>query len=254
LISSQAELPGKAVRAARAAFLLAAMAAAVPVSAQSLQCHLPTQIARPHVEGPTSAEPRRIMGIAGYTLAVIWVPQACRSSRLLDPAMACSAANVFGFVLHGLWPDGEGGSWPQYCAPSRQLDEEVVRQNLCVTPSAQLLQHEYAKHGTCTGLAPRRFFARSAALFARLRFPDMAALSRRRGLTAGQFAIAFAAANRGMRADMLRLNLGPAGELEEVWLCLDRGLRLRTCPSNQAGPGQSTAISIAPPRPTRSRR
>ena len=67
---------------------------------------------------------------------------------------------------------------------------------MCATPSAQLIQHEWAKHGTCTGLNPADYFGKSGGLYARLRYPDMNALSRG-PLTVGQFTAAFAAANPG---------------------------------------------------------
>jgi len=93
--------------------------------------------------------------------------------------MQCGG-NRFGIRLHGLWPDGEGKDWPQYCAATDIVPRQVIAANLCSTPSAQLLQHEWAKHGTCMpGETPASFFRRSTGMYARLRYPDMNALSRR---------------------------------------------------------------------------
>jgi len=230
--------------------VLVALALALPAaaSAQARQCSVPARIAMPRPEGPTPREPRRTMPIASYTLALIWAPEACRSrSGNIDVGFACGGANRFGFVLHGLWPDGAGGSWPQYCRPAPVLPEALIRRYLCTTPSAQLLQHEYAKHGTCMGVPPAAYFARASRLQARLRYPDMRALAARRDLTARQFAAAFARANPGLRPDMIRLSVNRRGWLEEVWLCLDTRFAWRACPATQGGTPPARRIRIQPP-------
>jgi ribonuclease T2 len=132
-------------------------------------------------------------------------------------------------VLHGLWPDGEGKSWPQWCAPAPVLPSRTIAAHYCATPSAQLLQHEWAKHGTCiAGATPESYFGQSNRLFHALRFPDMATLARP-GLTEGAFAQAFAAGNPGLDAEDIRLNLDKEGWLQEVWLCLDTAFRPMRC-------------------------
>lgn len=221
------------------AFLTPALA-----SAQAYQCAIPTRITPPHADLPTADQPRRVVPIGGYTLAITWAPQYCHEhARDAAARFQCGAGNRFGFTLHGLWPDGTGPQWPQYCAATRLLPPAVIRRHLCATPSAQLLQHEWAKHGTCMGGTPAAYFARSNALYGRLRYPDMDALSRRR-LTAGQFAAALARANPGLSADMMRITANKSGWLDEVWLCLDRRFRYQRCPSHQGGLAPSAPLRI----------
>jgi ribonuclease T2 len=230
---------------------LALLAFALPgaAHAQALQCRVPAAVPRPVLEGPTEREPSRIVPVGGYTLAVTWSPETCRlHGRDPDNRFQCGGGNRFGFTLHGLWPDGEGAQWPQYCRAAPLLSVRTIRRNLCATPSAQLLQHEYVKHGTCMGLTPDAYFARSRPLYAALHYPDMRALAARPALTAGDFTAAFARANRGMRADMLRLNVNRQGRLEEVWICHDRNLRRATCPAHQGGAAPGTRIAITPQR------
>lgn len=225
---------------------LATAASLLPVaaSAQAYRCVVPHELPRPRADGPTQREPRRVVPIGGYTLALSWTPQHCRERADPDEAFQCGGGNRFGFTLHGLWPDGEGRTWPQYCRPAPLLGARLIRRNLCMTPSVQLLQHEYAKHGTCMGIGPSRYFARAAALHARLRYPDMAALSRRPGLTVGQFAAAFARANRGVTAGMMRVTTDRAGWLDEVWLCLDKRFAFTACPAHQRGASPTTPLKI----------
>jgi ribonuclease T2 len=233
----------------RLAVTILALALPAAVRAQALQCALPDSIASPHAEGPSQREPRRLLPIGGYTLALIWAPEACHNrSDNIDSAFACGRGNRFGFTLHGLWPDGEGRDWPQYCGAAPILSEPLIRRHLCATPSAQLLQHEYAKHGTCMGVPPAAYFARSTGLYARLRYPDMRALAGRRDLTARQFATAFARANPGLSADTIRLNVNRRGWLEEVWLCLDTRFASRACPVTQGAAVPNRHIRVqAPP-------
>ncbi|MBR0552123.1 ribonuclease T2 family protein [Stakelama marina] len=231
----------------RAAMLAAAALALAPAPAlaQAYQCSVPDSITAPHPENPTPSQPKRVLPIGGYTLAIIWSPQHCfDDGGSKDAEFQCGGHNHFGFTLHGLWPDGEGKVWPQYCRPAPILSQRVLRRHICTTPSPQLLQHEYAKHGTCMGLAPEAYFTQSNRLYGRLRYPDMQALSRRRNLTAGQLAAAIAGANPGMTADMMRITANGEGWLEEVWFCLDKRFRYRACPAHQGGLAASAPVRI----------
>ncbi len=181
---------------------------------------------------------------ASYTLAISWAPQSCRASDRSTGSFECDPANRFGFVLHGLWPDGAGKDWPQYCRAVELLPEATLRANLCATPSVQLLQHEWAKHGSCMDLRADEYFRRATALYRGLRYPDMNALARRPRLTAGALATAFARANRGMTASMLRVTVTRDGWLDELWLCRDLSFRQTRCPAHQGGATVTTRLSI----------
>jgi len=222
----------------------AALFVAAAIQAQALSCSIPATLPRPVPDGPDAGEPKRVVPIGGYTLALGWSPEYCRT-RLASARdrIQCGGGNRFGFTLHGLWPDGAGKTWPQYCAPAALLDEKVVRRNLCATPSPQLLQHEWAKHGTCMTPDPARYFATSTRLYRGIAYPDMAALSRKPQTTAS-FTRAFARANPGLRADMIRLNVNRKGWLEEVWLCLGADLAPRRCKATGEGAGANAPVKI----------
>jgi ribonuclease T2 len=223
---------------------LALLAVPQILSAQTLQCTAPSgpQSIRPDL--PSQSQPTRILPIGGYTLAITWSPQYCRDAKG-DSSFQCGGANRFGFTLHGLWPDGVGKDWPQYCRPTAILPRAVVRRHICTTPSAQLMQHEWAKHGTCMArYSPASYFERSNALYYGLRFPDMDGLSRRNLLTAGDLATAFAAANRGMTADMMRVTATREGWLDEIWICLNKAFRPARCPAHQGGLSSNAPLKI----------
>ena len=220
--------------------LLSPLAAA----AQALACSVPAAIPRPRPDAPDARQPRRVLPTASYTLAISWVPQYCRGAATrAGSEQQCGAGNTFGFTLHGLWPDGAGKAWPQYCRPVELLSEATLRRNLCATPSVQLLQHEWAKHGSCTASSADGYLDRARGLYERLRYPDMDALSRR-PLTAGSFAAAFARATPGVAANTMRITATRDGWLDEVWLCLDRRYRSVRCPAHQSGLASSARLRI----------
>jgi ribonuclease T2 len=213
------------------------------VHAQAISCAVPTDIQRPRPDTPDQRNPRRVLPIASYTLALSWSPQYCKENGSRDSSAMQCGTNRFGFTLHGLWPDGPGKDWPQYCSAVPILSEATIRANLCATPSAQLLQHEYAKHGSCMAGSPDDYFRRSTRLYATIRYPDMNRLSRQRNLTAGSFAAAFARANRGINAGSVRVTTTKDGWFDELWLCLDTRFQYERC-TQGGGTKSSTPLRI----------
>lgn len=213
-------------------------------SAQALMCTVPAKIQRPRPDLPSASQPKRVMPIGGYTLALTWGPGYCRANGSDASArFQCGGGNRFGFTLHGLWPDGIGKSWPQYCTRTALLPDAVIRENLCATPSVQLLQHEWAKHGTCMPGKPRDYFGKARRLYDAIRYPDMAALSRR-PLTVAQFKTAMAAVNPRVPAQAMRVTLSRQGWLDELWLCLDKRLRYERCKAGGGGAADGAAVKI----------
>ena len=230
----------------RLSYILPLLALATPgvASAQALRCAIPAFVPDPRPELPSIKEPARTLPIGSYTLALTWAPEYCQAHRRDTSArMECGGGNRFGFTLHGLWPDGVGAQWPQYCQATPILPKPLIKQHLCSTPSAQLLQHEWAKHGTCMPTTPADYFKRSTSLYAKLRYPDMDSLSRR-PLTAGDFAAAFAVANPGLPANAIRVTANRKGWLDELWLCLDKSFAYEACKPNSGGVTAGTPLKI----------
>jgi ribonuclease T2 len=224
----------------------AAVGGTASPSAEAIRCTPPTDFAMPRAEPPPPEDVRRTP-VTRYTLSLSWSPGFCARRGDRDDAFQCGGDARFGFVLHGLWPETDGRRWPQWCAPADVLPRAVIADHLCMTPSAQLIQHEWAKHGTCMDDDPRRYFDRAAQLFGGVRSPDMAMLARHTDLSVGEFADAFAAANPGMDADMLAVDLDDRGYLEEVRLCLDREFARHACPpASRAAPARSRMRITAP--------
>lgn len=219
-----------------AALALLAMALPATALAEVPQCRVPPQVSAPALPAPDG--PRRVLPIAGYTLALSWSPEYCRT-RLRDPGATFQCGGKvghFGFILHGLWPEATPGTWPQWC-PAAPLSAEAVRRNLCMTPSPGLLAHEWAKHGACMATTPEAYFQTGASLLAAVRFPDMMRLSRRAGLTAGDLRAAFRGATPLLPAGAIRVRTNPRGWLEEVHICYGKDLRPAACADRGAEDG-----------------
>ncbi|WP_333571232.1 ribonuclease T2 family protein [Sphingomonas sp.] len=225
---------------------VALVAALLPGAAlaQGQMCVAPRKVERPLPDLPSAKEPRRVLPISSYTLALTWSPGLCRArGDAPDSRFRCGGDTRFGFTLHGLWPDAAGKTWPQYCKATPILPPALIRKTMCATPSEQLIQHEWAKHGTCMQTTPSAYFQRSTGLYRAIRYPDMAALSRG-APTVGDFKRAFAATNRAIPAEAIRVTTTREGWLDELWLCLDTRFRYHRCEAGTGGAADDTPLKI----------
>lgn len=220
-----------------------------PLHAQAWQCRAPNYAPRPALELPEPGQIRRTP-VHGYTLALSWSREQCRG-RERDPAMRyqCSGQiGEFGFVLHGLWPEANGTNYPQYCRSVGVLPREMVKRNMCMTPTPQLQQHEWAKHGTCMAKTPEAYFGAAKLLFHAVQFPDMVRLSRQseRGtpLTVAHIAEAFAELNEGLPSEAIKVKINDKGWLEEVRICLAKNFKPRKCPRFTQGAANNVSVKV----------
>ena len=217
---------------------------ATSAQAQSYQCRAPSVLRSvPSVQKPAN-QPRRVKTVDGYTLAMSWSPEFCRSRKddKRHKTQCSGDDGSFGFILHGLWPDSRG-SYPQWCGATRALPAALVKRNFCAMPSPRLMANEWAKHGTCMAKRPETYFRISRVMFGAMDFPNMDALSRK-PLTAGALREAFVAANEGLRPEMIRLKINRRGWLQDVRLCLGQNFRPRRCPANMRPEKAETPVKI----------
>jgi ribonuclease T2 len=226
------------------ALLFVAIGLPAPAFAQAYNCHLPERIELPPPARPDG--PRVRSAIGGYVLAVSWSPEYCRGKRGADPAnMQCNGRNGrFGFVLHGLWPEAVKGPPPQWCALGPRPREEDLRANLCRTPVPWLIEHEWAKHGSCMARSPAGYLKVSGILWDSLRLPDADGLSRRQGLTAGDLRRAFVLNNPGWKKEAVGVLVSNGGWLRELHLCYGSNFLPRACPRRNFGPKDSAPLKI----------
>lgn len=211
--------------------------------AQAYQCRAPANPPVLRAEVPNG--PARHVPTSGYTLALSWSPEFCRT-RARDPAHAhqCSGTmGRFGFIVHGLWPQARAG-WPQWCRRVAPPPPAQLRTQLCRTPSARLIGHTWAKHGSCMTTAPATYFRVSNILADSIAYPEMERLARDRALTAGMLRAAFARANPGRPPASFGLQVSRTGWLRELRVCLDRRFRPAACPPDARGPAAAARVQI----------
>jgi len=150
--------------------------------------------------------------------------------------MQCSGRQGrFGFILHGLWPEARSGPPPQWCSVTPSPAPRLLRRHMCMTPSARLLVHEWAKHGSCMVRKPETYFKVSAILWRSIRWPDADYLSRKEGLTAGEFRKAFIRLNPAWKANQVGIETSQTGWLKGVRLCYGLNFMPRDCPRRALG-------------------
>lgn len=225
----------------RLALLLAGvLGLAGQAHAQAYQCRVPAEapsIPAVHRDGPV-----RQTQVSGYTLALSWSPQFCRNAA---DNVQCSGRNGrFGLIVHGLWPDGSRGSWPQWCGKGGAVPAQTLRRHLCMMPSARLMARQWAKHGSCMTSSPDAYFKVTAILWQSLKLPDLDALARRKGLTAADLRRAMVRANPAIEPQAVAVILGRDGWLEEIRLCYARDFMPVRCGKGRTGAGDDAPVRI----------
>ena len=121
-----------------------------------------------------------------YVFAQTWVPEFCALNRYRYPQACAQLSNKWAatnFGTHGLWPNYRNvrgrPSYPAFCrlspgcASKQACGINPVRvdaktwqqlQRLMPVGSRWLIQHEWRKHGTCSGLTQPAYFARLVAI------------------------------------------------------------------------------------------
>lgn len=224
-----------------AAALLATVPA--PVFAQAYQCRAPEQVSVPRVSPDGE---RREMGVTGYTFTLSWSPEYCRDAGArADNLRQCNRrSGWFGLIVHGLWPEGSGGRWPQWCRARYRPSGAILARNLCMSPSASLLARQWAKHGSCMVRRPSTYYRIQQILWDSYEKPDLDGLSRQDNLTAGDLRDAWIAANPYFPRGAIGIKRNQRGWLEEIRLCYGMDWLPTACGRRRYGPAEATPLSI----------
>ena len=177
--------------------------------------------------GAARAEGERAGDFDYWVLALSWSPTWCALEGEDRGSPQCDRA--LGFVLHGLWPQYERG-WPSFCRtgerdPSR--GETAAMADIMGDPGSAW--HQWRKHGRCSGLSARDYFALARTAFAQVTPPpQLMALDEPVAIPARVIEDAFLAANPGLSRDMVTITCRD-GRIQEARVCLSRDLTPRRC-------------------------
>jgi ribonuclease T2 len=173
-----------------------------------------------------------------YLMNLSWSPEFC---SIQGTSPECAAHP--GFILHGLWTQNNDGTYPVFC--SEEPAPANIAQNLDITPDLSLLRHEWAKHGTCSGVGPQRFFAMEHQAFHSLKIPSqLEHIDHEISLTPNAILDLFAQANPDFPQGSILLSCG-RNHLTAIEACFSKDLKpiacqgLRSCRAN--------SVTITPP-------
>jgi ribonuclease T2 len=165
-----------------------------------------------------------------YLLTLSWAPEFCATHPGNTSSSECDPKRHFGFVVHGLWPENDNGSYPQNCAPAQPVAQQTVQQMLAIMPARGLIQHEWATHGTCSGLAAQDYFGDIQKAFHQLQIPeDYRSPSHAIQASPSEIEKKFADANHAP-AGAFRISCSGT-EFVAIEECLTKDLQYRQCGS-----------------------
>ena len=188
---------------------------------------------------PRGAEhPRAVATFDFYLLNLSWSPEFCHSH---PAASECAAHSTF--VLHGLWPQNNDGTYPHNCSsapgpadPSQYSD---------IYPDPSLLQHEWTTHGTCSGLSPDDYFSTARKAFHSVTIPPkLAGLTSSASMPPDQILGLFTASNPQLAQPDMALSCGN-NYLTAVEVCLDKSVQPIACSAVRSC--RANTVKIPPP-------
>ncbi|MEH1930887.1 MAG: ribonuclease [Nostoc sp.] len=163
-----------------------------------------------------------------YVLTLSWSPDYCAANGTRDQQQ-CGSGKKLGFVLHGLWPQYKTG-YPANCS-TEKLSLEVKQQFANLYPSNNLYDHEWEKHGTCSGKTPAEYLGLSKKLKNAIAIP--AAYKRPNKplrTTITDFKNSFVNANNQISADGIAPFCSGSGRfLQEVFFCYSKNGEAGIC-------------------------
>lgn len=180
--------------------------------------------------GPAArAEGERAGDFDYYVVALSWSATWCTLTGDQRDDPQCDAGRGFDFTLHGLWPNYEEG-FPSFCRtgqpdPTRGQTAAMAD----IMGGAGLAFYEWKKHGRCSGLSPRDYFAASRRAYDSVTIPPVLRdLPKRVTLPASVIEDAFVDANPQLSRNGVTVTCD-GGMIEEVRICLTRDLEPRDC-------------------------
>ncbi|MDO5630677.1 MAG: ribonuclease T2 [Paracoccus sp. (in: a-proteobacteria)] len=198
------------------------------------------------------AGPAAARDVAGqfdyYVLALSWSPSWCASTGDNRGADQCAVGQRIGFVVHGLWPQYERG-WPERCAtaerdPSRRESQAMAD----IMGSGGLAWYQWQKHGRCSGLSARGYYAATRQALDVVAIPEVfTRLNRDIRLPPAIVEDAFIEANPALGRDGITVTCRDAA-LQEVRICLTRNFQPRDCAPDTRRDCPLPAVTMAPPR------
>ena len=182
---------------------------------------------------------------AYYMLVLSYAPDFCAHPAGDKDPRECGDGRKVGFVVHGLWPQGETTRGPENCGSAGSIPESVTQEMLGYFPTEALIQHEWKAHGTCSGLSVVDYFAAVKKARDSVKIPDDLTPSSQMSMTPADVQSKVAAANPDFPKTAFRTSCFSDKELQEIRVCLNKDLSPRACGSS-AGQCSAKTVTLLP--------
>ncbi len=184
---------------------------------------------------------------AYYLLVLSYAPDFCDQPQGNKDPRECGKGRHVGYVVHGLWPQGETTRGPENCGSS-PVSQSLVQFMLRYIPTESLIQHEWQTHGSCTGLSAADYFGLVRKARDAVTIPtDLTAPTQQLQLSPSDVESKFAGANPKYPRNAFRTSCYRNQELEEIRICLSTDLTPRACGSS-AGECSANSVVVLPVR------
>jgi ribonuclease T2 len=211
------------------------LAAAIPVFAQF---HLPGTGGKSDAPGkpknPAATAPPAAPDTPSrfdyYVLALTWAP-----------------GNGAQFAVRALLPEAREGVAPESCSSVKTISKGAMNLALSLMPSRAVIQQEWAKHGSCTGLSAMDYFNGIRYARSQVQIPvQFTSLEEATTETPLQIESTFGGANPGFPPGAFRTGCTD-GAFTEVRVCFDLHFKPRECMAS-ANECPVSELAIRPPR------
>src|SRR5216684_9073364 len=185
---------------------------------------------------------------AYYLLTLSYAPDFCSEPQGVKDPRECGAGRHIGFVVHGLWPQGENARGPENCDNPSPVSQTILQLMLKYIPTESLIQHEWTTHGTCSNLSVGDYFAAVRKARDAVSIPkDLDQPSQKLQLSPAEIEAKLAAANPSFPPAAFRTSCYQDGELQEVRICFNPDLSPRPCTAS-AGECKIGKVTMLPVR------
>lgn len=213
-----------------------------PFTAALLVCLLLPGIAEAQRRKHASTLPQ----FSYYLLVLSYAPDFCDQPQVNKDPQECGLGRHIGFVVHGLWPQGDTSRGPENCGPASPVSQAIIQVTLPYIPTQSLIQHEWATHGTCSGLDAAAYFVALRKARDSVTVPvDLNQPLQKLEFSPAQIESKIAVANPNFPETAFRTSCYRDGELEEVRVCLNKDLSPRAC-GPSAGECSAAEVTLLP--------
>ena len=164
-----------------------------------------------------------------YVMSLSWSANWCALTGDARDDPQCDAGRGLTWTLHGLWPQNEDG-YPSYCRtgqndPSRSDTATMAD----IMGGAGLAFYEWKKHGRCSGLSAKDYFAVSRRAYKSVTIPPIfTQITKDLSVPASVIEDAFVESNLALARNQITVTCD-GGMIQEVRICLTKDLEPRDC-------------------------